>query len=231
MRRVDGMLISACRDSSEAGHFVDLEARKIPVVLMNRPVQDVPFDVFWGTDEKDGYLLTRKLMERGHRRIAHITCNEDSPAMWQRSAGWQRALKEAGIDPEQMPLAKVQWRDSEKSARIVEEWLRSDNPPTAIFASSDILATGVYKAAHRLKLEVGKDISVAAFFGDGQLSLYHFLFPSLSGIICPGRKIGEQAARKMIEILGRKKNTQEQCHVVEIPGEWFEGESVCRVDK
>jgi LacI family transcriptional regulator len=231
MRRVDGMLMVACRDAAEAGHFVELEKRNIPLVLMNRPMQDVPFDVFWGTDEKDGYLLTRKLLERGHRRIAHITCNEDSSSVWQRSAGWQRALKEAGIDPDQMPLGKAWWTDSETSANIVEKWLRSDNPPTAIFASSDILATGVYKAAYRLKLEVGKDISVAAFFGNNQSSLYRFLLPSLSGIICPGRKIGEQAAHKMIEILERKKKSQEPCHIVEIPGEWFDGESVCRVDK
>jgi LacI family transcriptional regulator, galactose operon repressor len=105
MRRVDGMLMIACRDSAKAGHFKDLRERKIPVVLMNRPMKDVPFNAFWGTDEEDGYLLTRKLLEKGHKRIAHLTCNEDSDSQWQRSAGWQRALKEYNIDPEE-PVAQ-----------------------------------------------------------------------------------------------------------------------------
>jgi LacI family transcriptional regulator len=233
MRRVDGLLLVASRYAMEAGHFKDLQARKIPVVLMNRPMKDVPFDIFSGMDEEDGYQLTKRLISLGHRRIAHIAGDDDAAsqllqfASWQTVEGWRRALREAGIDPEKMYFATVGWHDIEKPTNIIESWLHSDSPPTAIFAGTDLIAVGAYRAAWRLNLRIGQDISIAGFFVSNSSSLPNFLTPTLSGFINPADEIGRQAAHRIIEIIESKQLPDPQSvKITRIPSRWYEGESI-----
>ena len=97
-----------------------------PLVLVNRCVDSVKFAWVATDHEKAAYEATRYLIELGHRRIAHLTYEEDS-ALWmgprdvvssdihikaaqqaksrswlgpirQRLAGYRRALAEAGIE-------------------------------------------------------------------------------------------------------------------------------------
>ncbi len=237
MRRVDGLLLAASRYAAEAGHFEDLQARKIPVVLMNRPMKDVPFDIYTGTDEEDAYQLTKKLINLGHRRIAHIAGDDDSAgqlpqfASWQTVDGWRRALREAGIDSKEMPFASVGWYGGEKASGIIESWLRSDSPPTAIFAATDGIAVGAYRAAWRMNLRIGQDLSVAAFFVPNPSNMLS-MTPALSGMINPADEIGRLAAHRIIEIITSKKLPDPQSvKVTRIASRWYEGESIGPVRK
>ncbi len=51
----------------------------------------------------------------------------------------------------------------EQSRQATQEFLRLPNPPTAIFAATDLQAMGVLMAAHRLGLRVPEDLAVLGF--------------------------------------------------------------------
>jgi LacI family transcriptional regulator len=67
--------------------------------------------------------------------------------------------------------------------------------PTAIFASNDEMAAGVYKAAYRLGVSIPGELSVVGF-DDSPLATR--LSPSLTTIRMPIRDMGRLAAAKLI---------------------------------
>jgi DNA-binding LacI/PurR family transcriptional regulator len=224
-RRVDGLLMIACRDSAAAGHFEELEIRKIPAVLMSRPVRAVPFDIFTGADERDGYRLTKRLLELGHRKIAHILVESDMPTEGLRSEGWRKAMKEAGLKSERWEI-RIQGWDIEETRSAAEKSLKSSDPPTAFFVPVEMLASGVLLAMKDLGLEPGQDISVATFFSGHPVSMARILPPRLGGIIGPSLEIGKRSARRLLELIEEGPERKIKPAVTELPGEWFEGGSI-----
>ena len=67
--------------------------------------------------------------------------------------------------------------------------------PTAIFASNDEMAAGVYRAAHNQGLAIPRELSVVGY-DDGPIAAR--LMPPLTTVRLPIRDIGRLAARKLI---------------------------------
>jgi LacI family transcriptional regulator len=76
-----------------------------------------------------------------------------------------------------------------------EKLLSLDPRPTAIFASNDEMAAGVYRVANRLGLSIPDDLSIVGF-DDGPLAAR--LLPSLTTINLPIRELGRMAASKIL---------------------------------
>lgn len=227
MRRVDGLLMIACREAAEAGHFDEIQKRKIPLVLMSRAMQSVPFDIFTGADEEDGYDLTARLLSLGHTRIAHIT--PDSKALaneWIRTKGWRKAMTEAGIKAEDLEIQP----DSESiNQSIYEKTLKlldSPNPPTAIFANYPDTTVPTMKAIQEMNLALPKDISLATFLPGNPNAVNSILPPRVGGFWGPSQAIGQQAAKRLIELIDSKEQMSPNPRVTKLKGTWFEGDTI-----
>ena len=149
--RVDGVLILSLEPSTvELGR---LERERLPTVLVDTShpsVASVGID-----DVHGGELAADHLLARGHRRIGFVGDN-GSPLGFSSSDKRRRGLRDrlalAGVGVERaLDAAGASGRpDAEALATAL---LTADDPPTAIFAASDVLAMGVLQAAHRLRCE------------------------------------------------------------------------------
>jgi LacI family transcriptional regulator len=94
-RRIDGLVILT-------GHLDDRQiaefARHQPIVVTGRQLDAPQVRAFTLDQEAGGHLATRHLLNLGHRRIAHIAGPSDHTDATDRRAGYERALREAGID-------------------------------------------------------------------------------------------------------------------------------------
>lgn len=166
---VDGFIV--CGLEVDRGEVAELERRAIPFVLVDSdaPAEVPSVDV---TDEAGAEAMTDHLLELGHRRIA-ILAFEAGPnrkdqgyrgPLGRRLKGVQTALSRYGLSLED-PDIEVAEMPANKTAgfRAAREILLADNPPTAIFALSDILATGAIDAVHDLGLKIPEEVSVAGF--------------------------------------------------------------------
>lgn len=139
--------------------------------------------------------MTEYLASIGHRKIAFITGNPDHVAIENRFFGYKDGLKNSGLE-----FSEALVKEGDNSFRSGEECttklLRSKNPPTAIFASNDDMATGVLRAAYQLGLKVPKDLSVAGF---DDIPLAQQIYPALTTIRQPIRKMAEKAAEILME--------------------------------
>jgi len=190
-RRVDGLIIatSAARDP-----FLDeLARRDVPFQLMNRASGKHP--TVSADDELGGYLATKHLLSRGHRRVGFIVgpLRFSTPVM--RLRGYERAHAEAGVAFDETLVVESGF-DAEAGLAAASRLLASPNPPTALFAVNDTVAMGAIAAARDLGLRVGDDLAVVGY-NDNDLS--QMLSVPLSSVAIPVEEMGRLAVDLLLE--------------------------------
>ena len=167
-----------------------LRSRNIPLVMVDpagAPAPDVPS--IGSADWNGGFLATRHLLDLGHRRIGIITGPQTMLAATARLSGYRAALDMAGVavDRELIRPGAFHHRDGLIQGRAL---LSLSDRPTAIFASSDLHAMGVYEAARSLGIAIPADLSVVGY---DDLRIAQWAGPPLTTIRVPIAAIAEQA--------------------------------------
>ena len=162
--RTDGVILISLKPSDY--HAKRFREAKIPVVLVDARHPDFASIVV--DDTAGGYAATCYLVELGHKKIAYLCDYLENPfgfvAMQNRFEGYKQALNEVGINyrPEYLQQGELGGREA---VSLAMKMLSGDDPPTAIFAASDIHAVGVLKAAQELGIRVPGELSVIGFDG------------------------------------------------------------------
>lgn len=176
-----------------------LKAKGIPFVVLD-PSAELPDDVpFVGaTNWSGGRAATRHLAELGHRRIAMISGPADQLYCCARLDGYRSAMHAAGLpaDPDLVVHAALTREDGAAAARTL---LALPHRPTAIFASNDLQALGVYQAAREAGLGIPEDLSVVGF---DDLPVVAWVDPPLTTVHQPLTEMAV-AATELALALGR----------------------------
>lgn len=176
-----------------------LSEKGIPFVVFD-PTEELPDDVpFVGaTNWRGGQSATRHLIGLGHRRIAMIGGPQDVSCFRARQAGYTSAIDAAGlrVDASLLVSAPLTREDGCEAAR---ELLTRSDRPTAIFASNDLQALGVYQAARELGLTIPDDLSVVGF---DDLPVVAWVDPPLTSVHQPLTEMAA-AATELALSLGR----------------------------
>lgn len=173
-RGVDGILCMSVED--DISHLEEFQKnQKIPVVLVNRTaskdISSVSID-----NEHGGYLMTKYLLEQGHTKISGVFGDFSRQRFRERYDGCKRAMEEYGIrDYKKYFIYDV---DSIEEAYLrTVEILKSEDRPTAFFASMDILAIGIYSAVSAVNLKIPEDISIVGF---DNIFMTQYMIPPLT---------------------------------------------------
>jgi LacI family xylobiose transport system transcriptional regulator len=144
-----------------------------------------------------GRAAAEHLIELGHRRIGMISGPEDMLCSVARVDGFRSALERAGIrfDPELVRTGDFHVTGGRAAA---EELLDLAEPPTAIFAGSDLQALGVYEAARPRGVRIPHDLSVVGY---DDLRVARWVGPPLTTIRQPLTEMAETAARLLIRMV------------------------------
>ena len=138
----------------------------------------------------------------GHRRIGFIAGPQQNRSAHERQSGFLGALEKRGVSVP--PELIVEGAYTFESGVACAEALLAQRPrPTAIFASNDEMAAGVYKAAARMKVSIPDELSVVGF---DDTPMAARLIPSLTTIRLPIREMGRLAAAKLITPKGMEDN-------------------------
>ncbi|MFL6064714.1 MAG: LacI family DNA-binding transcriptional regulator [Friedmanniella sp.] len=194
-RRPLGVILVAC-NLLEAQKR-QLRSRNIPFVLLDPPGQPSPDVPSIGSADWSGaYAATQHLIELGHREIAIITGPEDMMTATARLSGFRAALESARIPlrPEYVRRGEFHHSDGIAAARTL---LSMPVPPTAIFASSDVQALGVYEAARALGVSIPAELSVVGF---DDLKIARWAGPALTTVRVPIAEMAEQTVLVVLDL-------------------------------
>jgi LacI family transcriptional regulator len=195
-RRVDGLVTATARRKYP---FLDTLANSdIPVVLVNRTVDDSPVSMVAGDDHQGIGLAVKHLVELGHRRIAFVGAAMEVSTGFNRYQYFLAWMATHGLtaDPQLIVFALRFTKDCGAQATV--ELLDRDVEFTAIVAASDMIALGCYRALRAKGLKVPDDVSVVGYNGSRWCDEFN---PPMTSIRVPKYDIGQETARLMLNLL------------------------------
>lgn len=196
---IDGLIIEPSKSQLSCRHpglYENLEKYQIPYIFIQgiyTEMKDKPHILM--DDARGGYLVTKYLLEQGHRRITGFFKADDIQGI-QRHKGYVRALQEAGIpyDPDLVVWFHTEDRRS-KPSMMVKEMVKTGSLPHGIVCYNDQIAVQVIEALEDCGLQVPKDISVTGYDN----SLYAQRGTGITTIAHPQEQLGEMAAELILE--------------------------------
>ena len=119
----------------------------------------------------------------------------------ERGDGYYDAMREQGIEP-----IVVHEEDTtvQTGYHAGHELLGMDVPPDAAFAVNDAMALGIMKAAREMGVRVPEDLSVVGF---DDISMAESAHPPLTTVHIAKETMGELAARRLLDLMGRDAHT------------------------
>ena len=216
-KNIDGLIIEPSKSQiAFKNHdiFSMLERYRVPFVFVQgvyHGMEDKPYVLL--DDEKGGYLITKHLIELGHKRIVGVFKADDRQGQ-NRHSGYVRALQEAGIwyDP-----SLVVWFHTEDMQSLPREMIQEivkKEQIDAVVSYNDRIAIQIVNALEEVGIRIPEDISVTGFY-DSEFAKN--LKVPLTTIKHPQRKIGEAAAELLIKLIKGYAVEEDKLHIIMEP--------------
>ena len=190
-RQVDGLIVTSIFARP------DLEIRpstKLPIVWLDNSYPTPGFPSLGANGYQGARVAVDHLISvHGHVSIGLIGGDLTGANSDPRARGWSDALRAA--DCPDGPLARVEW-SREGGYAGGQRLLDSRTPPTAIFASSDLQAIGLLRAARERGLRIPEDLAVIAFDGTKESE---FSWPPLTVVAQPVQEMAQAAVRLVLD--------------------------------
>jgi len=199
--RVDGILVSIAKDTTDYSHFNEIKSRHIPLVFFDRTNDDLGVDSVVIDDYKGAFMATEHLLAQGYKRIAHISGPRHLKNFNDRLKGYIAALERNKIKVDQS-LIYTGNISIESGKEGTKHFLSLKNPPDAIFATEDFTALGVIKELKERKIKIPGQFGVIGFanelFGE-------HITPTLSSVEQQTIKMGRSALDLLLNIIEKRK--------------------------
>jgi LacI family transcriptional regulator len=189
----DGVIIASSQyEDPLIPHLIKNE---VPLVIVGR--QDrYPQVSYIDADNLNGaYAATNHLMRLGYHRVAHITGPLNMVAGEDRLAGYRKALNDRGRVYEEDLVSEGDF--SEPGGYMAMKRLLPAKPD-AVFAASDQLALGAWRAIREAGLEVPGDIALVGF---DDLLPSRGDRPQLTTIRQPIVRMGQEVVNVLLDVI------------------------------
>lgn len=203
-RRVDGiLLISSLLSEKDIKAIID---QGIPVVHVGEVLWDKIVPVVSIDSKEAAYNATKHLLESGAERIGILYGTTPSVENGRKIKGYEKALKEEKINLREE--YKIQVEDTIEGGYLgAKKFMDLQDPPKAIFATSDLLAFGVMDAMKDSKVKIPDQIALVGF---GNIRMSNLVEPKLTTIEKPLHKMGVVGARLLFDLIeGKAEESKE----------------------
>jgi DNA-binding LacI/PurR family transcriptional regulator len=205
--RVDGLLVSVAKTTSNFEHFEMLKNYNIPIVFFDRipPIKNIHYvacNIETGSTEAVNYLL-----KKGHRSIGMINGPATLSASGERREGYYTAITKNRFkfDPSLIISCDLTETGTQKA---LENLLNNKRKPTAIVTFNDYVALYAIKHARYLKIDLVNDLQFVSY---ANLPIINYMdhapiasieqFPYLQG---------QKAADILLDLLAEKEEEIEE---------------------
>ncbi|MGO9883190.1 MAG: LacI family DNA-binding transcriptional regulator [Solirubrobacteraceae bacterium] len=195
-RQVDGLIAATARLDVEL--LAQVAADGIPVVLVNRSLEDGSLPAVTVNDRQGIGLAVEHVVSLGHERIGHVAGPQNVSTGHQRRLGFVEAMRAAKLEAPDARISVSNAFTESEGTRTCEELIEHEPRLTAIVAANDRLAIGCYDVLEAHGLRCPEDVSIVGF---NDMPFVERLRPPLTTVRVPQREIGTVAADLLLERL------------------------------
>jgi LacI family transcriptional regulator len=189
---VRGLIFAA--SSAPSRLYAELGKAGMALVAVSRDVSRLPVDQVTVANQEGAHAATSHLIQLSHKRIAMINGPLALTTARDRQAGYEQALREAGMALDESLVIHSVFKQS-GGYLATRQLLSSPVPPTAVFAGSNLLTLGALQAIHELQLAIPKDIAIVGF---DEMPWAMSLRPPLTTVAQPAFDVGRTAAELLL---------------------------------
>jgi len=200
--RVDGLLISVAKTTSNFEHFDMLKRYNIPVVFFDRipPIKNIHYvacNMETGSIEAVSYLL-----QKGHRSIGMINGPPTLAASGERKEGYIKAMQKYRIKFD--PSLVISCDLSEQGTHAaLDTLLASKRNPTAIVTFNDYVYLYAVNYARKLNIDLQKDLHFVSY---ANLPIIHYMnYAPVASVEQFPHLQGQKAADILLDLLTQKE--------------------------
>jgi len=203
--RVDGLIVSISKNTTDYEHFNILRKYDIPVVFFDR-IPDMPNIHYVACNMASGTTLAYNYLRKlGHKIIGMINGPMNLLASKERLEGYKNAMSKARLkfDPSLVISSDL---SPENIYKVTEKLLLIKTKPTAIITFNDYVMLDVVKAVNKSKSS--KKISFVSF---ANLPISHYSAnPPLASVEQFSYQQGQKAMEIILDILKNDKKVSEE---------------------
>lgn len=192
-RRVEGMIIVPT--GVDQSYLANEQRAGMAIVFVDRPPMHLDADVVLSSDGEGASTGVRHLISAGHRRIAFLGDLTSIRTAQERYKGYVDALASAGIEVDP-GLTRHDLHSSDLAQAAVTDLFAGGAPPTAIFASQNLITIGALRAMRPGRLE--RRIALVGF---DDVPLADLLEPGVTVVAQDPAQIGQIAAEALFRRL------------------------------
>ncbi|MBN1439918.1 MAG: LacI family DNA-binding transcriptional regulator [Anaerolineales bacterium] len=207
---VDGLLLVLPRSPSD--YIGTLSSRMVPFVLIDHQGIGRDCPMVGATNWQGAFNATEYLIKLGHTRIGFITGSMDLGCAGDRLEGYRSALRTYHLPDNSDLVYEGTFFQTDGYAGACA-LLELADPPTAIFASNDVMAMGAMDAVRNRGLRVPHDVSVVGFDDIPQASVVR---PALTTVSQPLEKMGRVATQMLLDLFRKEEKADNR---IELPTE------------
>lgn len=194
-RQVDGLILVPAL--GEHSYLAALQLGSTVVVLVDRPLPDLPFDTVTINNVEGARQAVAHLLRLGHRRIGLVAGLAGLYTTEERRRGYERALHQAGLEAD-AGLIRLGCKTTEEALAATTDLMQIPYPPTALFGTNNLIMFGMLSALNQRRLQVPDEVAVAGFDNVDPTGIMH---PRLTVVEQPNYEMGRLAAALLFERL------------------------------
>jgi LacI family transcriptional regulator len=215
--RVDGVIVAVTKNTVDMAFLERFKSVGIPVMCIVREPKNHAFNCVSINNQEGAFKATNFLIEKGHKRIAHLMGPETLQISKFRLEGYKQALEENKIPFETSLLKIVDFSKSETQKAMLE-LMELEEPPTAIFAFKNCITLD---AIGFLKKRFPDKLPLIDFTDFGNLSVFDYIDNKpIASIQENFYEVGKQAAIILFQLINEDKpELLRETRNIEIPCE------------
>jgi DNA-binding LacI/PurR family transcriptional regulator len=181
-------------------NFSDIRALKkenVPLVLLCSHLKTIAsYDCDNATG---GYIATAYMIKKGYKKIAFLHGHRNWVDASDRCKGYKKALAEYNIrtNPDYIKYNQEKTNLGFEQ-RAIDELMKLEKKPDAIFAANDRIAIGAIKVLKSIRKKIPKDIAVMGF---DNMPTRESFSPSLSTVEQPIQVMAYEAAKELSKLI------------------------------
>lgn len=193
--RVDGVLASITRETTNLDHFRKFEKAGIPIVYFNRVCGDQQLSKVLVDDYEGAFKGVEHLIDNGCKRIGHIAGPRQLQISQDRMNGYKDALRKHGLPVDERIIVHHDLTAS-NAMECARRLFEMNDRPDGLFTVNDPAAIQAMLVAREKGIDIPNDLAIVGFSNE---PISAFIEPGLTTLAQPLEEMGRESVELLLK--------------------------------
>lgn len=185
--------------------FTPFSRLSIPLVLLDCYFENIAVDSVLINNVQGAYLAANYLIRTRKQQPGYLHSSCSIQNFEERADGFYKAIRSNGMSTSRSVVHRLSPSMEGAYGDMAELLAHGEEPADCYFADNDLIAAGAMRALKEKGYRIPEDVAVIGF---DDMPLCGYMEPALSTIRVPKQAMGEQAVKRLAELIANPRSSQ-----------------------